>query len=199
MEYSALNQSGLGRELNFQLEFDIEEDVEAELEEFILLRHMGRFHDARQLYNECLASHQDRFLVLAEYGYCLLQGGSYGRFIHEITPARIRDPKERETILFTLAGLTDRKEMAVILLMRLYAEYASGVSNYDYYNESLEKNESIDETIFLYERYSKDLNNRGVKRIITMAKTMSLLWADTGIDLSSLSYTDTEVSSRTLA
>ena len=178
MEPSTLDRGDLDRNFDFKLDFEIEEDVEAELDEFVLLSHMNRFHDAHQLYNECLAAHQHRFPILTEYGDCLLREGSYKQLLREVSPAKVTDPKEK----------------AVILLMNLIAEHAIGMSSYDYYNKSPEKHSDVEYAIASYEKYSRDLNNMTVIRIIQMAKTLSLLWVDTGINLSSVSHTDPEVS-----
>ena len=177
MEPPTSDRNNLVENIDFKLEFEIEEDLEAELDEFILLSHMNRFHDARELYNECLVDHQDQFLVLLEYGHCLLREYKYKRLIREVSPFQLTDPKER----------------AVIHLMRLIAEHASGIDNYNHYRKNLEQDRDIASASDLDEEDSKYVDNEDVSRAFKMARTLSSLWEEIDIDLFSSLQTDAEV------
>ena len=80
-----------------ELEYEIQEDFEAELDEFVRLSYTGQFDLAHELFDECLAEHDDWYPVAAEYADCLLRQGKFEQLetFCRNAPTRFSDPQEQ--------------------------------------------------------------------------------------------------------
>ena len=87
------------------IEYEIEEDFEEELEDFVRLSHLRQFEDAFQLFEECLATHQDWYPAAAEYGDSLLRWGQFNQLVVFCNGAKTRFSETKETAIFRLMGL----------------------------------------------------------------------------------------------
>ncbi len=92
-------------DIEVAIEYEIEEDIEEELEDFVRLSHLCQFEEAFDLFEECLAPHQDWYPAAAEYGDSLLRRGRFNQLADFCKDAKTRFSKPKEAAIFRLMAL----------------------------------------------------------------------------------------------